>query len=94
MNKIFEVIDSSNNEQRYSLGYFDSLELAIEAIKKSPDELNLTWFFYDSFEIKIREYKLNILSLEYKDVYVKTWYKKYSKDFGEYTWELIGETRL
>jgi len=59
---IYEILDYSNEDIYYPMGVFDSLELAIKAVKGLGSKTNpKSWYEVDDYEkISIHKRELNI----------------------------------
>lgn len=85
--KFYEVVDATDDEQSFTQGAFLSLEDAIKGIESESDPTNLTDFDLDGYcKIEIRERKIG-WSGRGETVYTREWVSKYNEEKDEYEWK-------
>ena len=85
--KVYEVVDATDDERYYTQGVFLSLAEAIKEIETGVDPANLPDSEVDEyFKIEIRERKIG-WSSDGKTVYTREWTSEYNEDLDEYEWK-------
>ena len=84
--KLYEVVDATDDEMYFTQGIFLSLEDATKAIESESDLANLTESDLDEYcKLEIRERKIG-WSGHGKVVYTREWVSEYNEEKDEYEW--------
>ncbi len=87
MNKIYQVVDMTDDEMYFSMGFFYTKDDAVKAIKEATDKTRPLSDHADEYEkIEIREQEIG-LSDDYKTVYELERRSEYDEETDEYVWE-------
>jgi hypothetical protein len=90
-NRVYEIVDASNDETYWPLGMFLTLDDAVLAIDtdylESGSPLHEDRFDSEYITIEIRERAIG-LSRNEKVVWSRSWSQQYSVDTDEYVWEV------
>ena len=84
--KVYEVVDATDDEMYFTQGVFLSLEEIVKDIESESDPSNLTDSDLEEYcKIEIRERKIG-WSGHGKTVYTREWVSEYNEAADEYEW--------
>jgi len=85
-NKIYELVDYSDQEHYFTLGHWTTLQEVLDAIKgKEPEDINTPADIEDYFKLEVREHTLGWSGFG-KLVYQREWTRIYNEEKDEYHW--------